>query len=77
MPGRFPELLKTSVVERAERTHRCHRDDDHVIRKGDLRMSVSVGRDVRRYCAACAAKALANADARMRALRTELETGPT
>jgi len=72
MPGRFPEVLKTATVERAERLHKCHRDDDHVIRKGDLRITLAVGRDVRRYCAACAVVALEKGDAKIATLRAAL-----
>jgi hypothetical protein len=75
MPGRFPQLLKAAAVERAERRHKCRRDDDHVIRQGDLRITISVGRDVRRYCATCAAIILNNADAKISDLRAVLDTG--
>jgi hypothetical protein len=75
VPGRFPQLLKTAVVERAERRHKCHRDDDHLIRQGDLRITISVGRDVRRYCVTCAATILNNADAKIGELRAVLDAG--
>lgn len=72
MPGRLPELLKTSSVDRASRRHTCRRDEDHVIRSGDLRLTIKVGRDVRRYCASCAATILERGDEKIVKLRTEL-----
>jgi hypothetical protein len=72
MPGRLPEILKTSVVDRASRKHVCRRDEGHVIRSGDLRLTIKVGRDVRRYCADCAGAILDVGDRRSAKLRADL-----
>jgi len=76
MPGRYPELLKTAVVERAGRRAACHRDPRHTIRNGDLRLTIRVGRQVGRYCAACAGLILTRADQKIAALRVALEGPP-
>ncbi len=71
MGGRFPSLVKTSEVDTVQRKHECQRCGATVV-KGERRLALTVGRDVRHYCMSCATRTLDAAEKRLAELRAAL-----
>jgi late competence protein required for DNA uptake (superfamily II DNA/RNA helicase) len=74
MAGRYPSLVKTSEIDIAKRKHSCQRCSASVL-KGEHRLAITVERDVRHYCAACASATLDAAEKRLAELRASLRHG--
>lgn len=53
------KLTKRLLVDVAERSHGCHNNKTHQIRKGSKRLKVTEGRSAQHYCIECAKKFLA------------------
>lgn len=52
--GKPKSTIKRIFVDEAKVSHKCRRNKDHAISKGERRFNVKEGRSVSRYCLDCA-----------------------
>ena len=54
--GRIRSLLIRTEVDAAKHAHNCGGNRRHRINRGDMRLTVGNGKNVKRYCLDCARK---------------------
>lgn len=66
-------FVSTMFVDVAKRRHGCQHSQRHIIVKGQIRLSVKEGREVKNYCLECAKKFIAKDIENLSTILGELE----
>lgn len=74
--AQLKRLAKKASWEIAGAPHSCHYNSKHLIRKGDIRLSIPQGQKAgyKRYCVQCGKRALEQGVADLTAILNELKT---